>query len=61
MLYAAKMQDSEYVRLRRPRELETGISEKIVVYKCFFCDSKYLRLGIEFFNSKIRLESNAAS
>ena len=31
-------------RLRRPRELETGISEKEVVYKCFFYTSKYFKV-----------------
>ena len=31
----AKMQDREQERLRKPRELETGISEKKVVHKCF--------------------------
>ena len=39
-------------RFRRPRELKTGISEKKVVYNCFFGNSKYLGLGIMPFTDK---------
>ena len=40
MLCGSEMQETKYEWLRRPRELETSISETRVVYNCFFCSSK---------------------
>ena len=55
------LQGNKKERPNRPRELQTGSSEKRVEYKCFYCDSINLGLGIKLFNSKIMLESNAAN
>ena len=44
---------------RQPRAMETGIPKKRVPCQCFICDSKYLALGSQQFNSKIMLKSNA--
>ena len=40
--------------------METGISEKRGVCKCFLFDPKQLGLESKFSNSKIKLESKAA-